>query len=346
MPTIKLKSRWIAACAAAAALLALPAAAQATLVFSRNPLHPVVYVAADNGSAARRVGPGRSPRVSPDGQTIAYLREGSGKSQAQGLVVAPAAGGAPRLLAANWSDTFIFAWSPDSTTVAVLLGPPLGRQRLTTIDVATGAQRTISSGYFGAVSFSPEGGELVYSKATSEHFPPHSDIFRAGITGGAPVQITHDGRSESPLWGPGGKIVFVKLLGAKQRRYGPKNELYLMNPSGGQAKRLTHTVVGPLVQGLTPTAWSASGGQLLTEFGGEDTTFAVTVNPRTGAERTLTKERETGFVGAALSADGSAVLGDIGGFEPGPDHKVVAIPYGGGKPKVLAKNAFEPDWSR
>jgi hypothetical protein len=111
-------------------------------------------------------------------------------------------------------------------------------------------------------------------------------------------------------------------------------------------KRLTHTVVAPLVQGLTPIAWSANGQRLLTEFSGEDTTYAVTVNPRTGAERTLTKERETGFVGSALSSDGSTVLGEIGGFEPGPDHKVVSIPYAGGKPKVLAKNAFEPDWSR
>jgi Tol biopolymer transport system component len=342
----KLKLRWIVAFAAAAALLALPAAAQATLVFSRTPLHSVVYAAADNGSAAHRIGAGSNPRVSPDGQTIAYLHQGGGRNHPQELMVAPASGGTPHALAANWSNTFTFAWSPDSTTVAVLLGSELGPQRLTTIDVATGAQHTISRGYFGGVSFSPEGGELVYSKATSEHFPPHSNVYRAGLSGTAPVQITHDGRSESPLWGPGGQIVFVKLLGAKQRKYGPKNELYLMNPSGGQVRRLTHTAVSSLAQGLTPSAWSASGKQLLTEFGGEDTSYAVTVNPQTGAERTLTKERETGFVGAALSSDGSTVLGEIGGFEPGPDHKVVSIPYAGGKPKVLAKNAAEPDWSR
>jgi len=41
-----------------------------------------------------------------------------------------------------------------------------------------------------------------------------------------------------------------------------------------------------------------------------------------------------------------AVLGATGGFEPGPGHDVATVPYGGGKPKVLAKNAFEPDWSR
>jgi hypothetical protein len=119
-----------------------------------------------------------------------------------------------------------------------------------------------------------------------------------------------------------------------------------MDPSGKGVKRLTDTKVGPLLSGLSPTAWSTSGKQLLTEFGGQDTTYAVTVNPKTGAERALTKERETGFVGTALSSNGKFVLGSLGGFEPGPGHKVVSIPYAGGKPKVLAKNASEPDWSR
>ena len=57
------KFKWIAALAAAAALLALPAAAQATLAFTRNPLHPVVFAANDNGSDAAQ---GR-PRAQPPG---------------------------------------------------------------------------------------------------------------------------------------------------------------------------------------------------------------------------------------------------------------------------------------
>lgn len=344
MPS-QLKFKCIAALAAAAALLALPAAAQATLTYVRNPFKPVVFAAADNGSGAHKIGSGRNPHVSPDGQTIAYLHENKGGSSSE-LMVAPATGGPSRKLMSNWQESFYLAFSPDSTTIAALRGPFNGKRKLVLIDVASGAQHTVASGYFSGFSFSPDGTELAYSKAGAEHYPPHSDVYTVATEGGTPVRITHGGRSEDPLWGPTGKIVFVKLLGAKQRRYGPKNELYLMNPSGGQVKRLTHTVVGPLVQGLTPTQWSASGNRLLTEFGGEDTTYAVTVNPKTGAERTLTREREVGFVGTALSADGSTVLGDTGGFEPGPDHKVVTIPYTGGKPKVLAKNASEPSWSR
>jgi len=138
----------------------------------------------------------------------------------------------------------------------------------------------------------------------------------------------------------------VKALDAKKRKYGPKNELYLMSPQGKQVKRLTHTSVPQLLQGLFPTEWSANGNRLLAEFEGQDTSYAVKVDPKTGAQKPVSKSGEQGFVGTALSSDGSLVLGYTGGFEPGPNHDVVSIPYGGGKATILAKNAFEPDWSR
>lgn len=312
----------LAVLAVVGACLAVPASSQATLVFTRNPFSPTVYVANDNGSSARKIGAGSNPRVSPDGQTVAFYRFGKGNQPSE-LVVSPASGGPVRKLASGWQDPFVFAWSPDSATVAVLLGPEIGKQRLTLIDVASGTQQTVASGFFSGVSFAPSGAQLAYGRSNKE-FGSKSDIYRF----------------------PNDKIVFVKHLGEKQRQFGPKNELFLMNPNGKQVKRLTHTKVEPLLAGLDPTAWSASGKHLLAEFGGQDTTYAVTVNPKTGAERALTKEREVGFVGTALSSDGKFVLGSLGGFEPGPGHKVVSIPYEGGKPKVLANNAAEPDWSR
>lgn len=345
--------RSLAVLAAMSACLIAPATSQATLAFTRNPLNPTVYVAKDNGSAARKIGPGSSPRVSPDGQTVAYYRSGQGKQPSK-LMVVPASGGAPRELASGWQDSFVFAWSPDSTAVAVQLGPEIGVRRLTWIDVATGTQQTIARGYFGGVSFAQGNLQLVYSMSASESFPPRSDVYRidllppgvVSVAAVEPHRLTSDHRSTAPLWGPNDQIVFVKHLGEKSRKYGPKNDLFLMNPNGGQVKRLTHTKVGPLLSGLSPTEWSASGKQLLAEFGGQDTSYAVAVNPKTGRERPLTKEREVGFVGTALSSDGKLVLGSLGGFEPGPGHEVVSIPYKGGKPRVLAKNASEPDWSR
>ena len=343
----------IVGAAVLAAFVVAPATSDATLVFTRNPFSPTVYVANDNGSSARKLGAGSNPRVSPDGQTVVFYRFGKG-SQPSELMVAPASGGAPKQLASGWQDPFFFAWSPDSTTIAVLLGPEVGKQRLTTIDLATGAQRLVANGYFDGFSFSPDGTELVYSKAGSENFPAYSDIYRVeilppgavSVAAVTPQRLTSDHRSSSPLWGPSERIVFVKHLGEKSRKYGPKNDLFLMDPDGRSVKRLTHTKVAPLLSGLSPIEWSANGSRLLAEFGGQDTTYAVTVNPKTGAERALTKQREVGFVGTALSKNGKFVLGSLGGFEPGPGHKVVRIPYAGGKPKVLANNASEADWSR
>jgi Tol biopolymer transport system component len=336
----------------AVALLVLPAAAHATLAFVRSPLKPTVWTAADDGSAQRKIGPGSNPRVSPNGQIIAFFHQGEGRSSKPELMLTPANGSAPvSRLATGWREIVSFDWSPDSASIAAVLGPELGPKRLVLIDVVTGAQQTIAGGFFFGVSFAPGGGQLVYGRAASERFPSRSDVYRFDIPIGEsiryvpPVRITHDHRSLYPLWGPNGKIVFVKQLGAKQRRYGPKNELFLMKPQGKSVRRLTRTKVDPLTQGLYPTDWSASGNQLLAEYEGQDTSYAVTVNPRTGAEHPLSKDPERGFVGTGLSADGSTVLGYSGGFEPGPDHKVGTVPYKGGPMRVLAKNAFEPDWS-
>jgi Tol biopolymer transport system component len=177
-------------------------------------------------------------------------------------------------------------------------------------------------------------------------FQFRSDIYRVATAGGSPVKITSDRKSEFPLWGPQNQIVFVKLIDAKKRKYGPKSELYLMAPDGTAVKRLTHTKVGQLLTGLFPTAWSADGKRLLAEFEGQDTSYAVTVNPLTGSQRPVTRARESGFVGTALSADGTTILGATGGFDPGSRHNVAMIPYGGGKATVLARKAFDPGWNR
>jgi hypothetical protein len=337
------------------ALLALPAAAQATLVFTRQPLNPVVWAAADNGSGAHKLVAGSNPRVSPDGQIVALLHQGRGQNAQPELVLAAANGSAPpTTLVSGWRDPYVFDWSPDSKSVAAVLGPEVGRQRLVLIDTVTGAQRTIARGFFNGISFAPGGGALVYGRAASESFPPRSDVFRYDIRlPGMPdaqapeltQRLTSDRHSGYPLWTVNSGIVFARQLGARKRRYGPKNELFTMNLAGERVRRLTHSRVGALAQGLFPTASSVKGRRLLAQFEGQDLSYAVTVNARTGAQRPLVEATEQGVVGTGISADGRFVLGATGGFEPGPRHNVVRIPWGGGHQRILARNAFEPDWS-
>jgi Tol biopolymer transport system component len=335
-----------------AALFAFPAAASATLSYVKDPFKTMIFVANDDGSGARKVEKGHNPKVAPDGASVAYLHEG--RKFTQELKLAPATGGPGKVLMTNFREASSLAWSPDSKMIAALRGPELGKRKLVVIDVASGKQSVIASGYFYGFSFSPDGTEIAYALSQSEKYPPRSDVFRievpipgvVHVRAPEPVRLTKDHRSSEPLWGPE-KIVFVKTVDGKKRKYGPKNELFLMSPQGKGVKRLTNTKVPPLLQGLFPTDWSADGSRLLTEFQGQDTSYAVVVNPKTGAQRPVAGTGETGFVGTDLSADGTLVLGFNGGFDPGlRNHKVQTVPYGGGKPRTLVKEAFEPSWSR
>lgn len=349
---ISAKSKLLLPALVLAALLALPAGASATLSYVKNPFNATVFVSGDDGSGARKLEAGHNPQVAPNGLSVAYLHEGP--KNAQELKIAPATGGPGKTVMTNLRDASYVAWSPDSKTLAALRGPELGKRKLVLIDVATGLQSVVATGYFSGFSFSPDGTEVAYAVAKSEKYPPRSDVFRfpvpipgvVNVRAPEAVRLTSDHNSSQPLWGPQ-KIVFVKMLEAKKRKYGPKNELFLMSPQGKGVKRLTHTKVDPLLQGLFPTDWSTNGNRLLAEFEGQDTSYAVTVNPKTGAQRPVAGTGETSFVGTDLSADGSLVLGFNGGFDPGiKGHLVQTVPYGGGKPKTLVKEAFEPTWSR
>jgi Tol biopolymer transport system component len=326
------------------ALLALPAAANATLAYSTNIFHPHITVAQDNGKGAKRIGAGTDAKVSPNGGLVAFEREPSnGKGTEMKLYDVVI--GKTRTIFSPWRESFTFAWSPDSTMVAALRGGELGIRTLYVVDIETGKLTRIATGYFSGVSFSPDSKEIVFGLAASQDYPAKTDIVRDPVSGGPTSTLTHDHISGWPLWGPTGQIVFIKQLNAKTRKYGPKNDLFLMNANGKAVKRLTHTKVDALTAGLFPTAWSASGNELLTEYGGQDTSYAVAVNPKTGAETPLSKNTETGFAGVALSPDGKTALGYLGGFEgPGSQLKIASVPYTGGKPKVLVSGGFSPSW--
>lgn len=342
MPTPR-KFSMLAVLLAAALLLVLPVAAQASLTFVRGQFNRAVYVAKDDGSGIRKVGPGNSPHMSPDGASVAYFHEGPGHSTE--LKLAAVAGGSAKTLMVGWREPFYLEFSPNGEQVLALRGAELGKRKLVLITIATGAQKVLASGYFSGFSFDPEGKQVVYAKANSENYPPRADVFLVSAAGGKTVALTRDHRSLDPLWGPTGKIAFVKQIDASKRKYGPKNEIYLMNENGKGVKRLTHTNVDQLLQGLFPTAWSGNGKRLLTEFQGQDTSYAVGVNAVTGAQKPIGKVGEMGFVGTALSGDGKTVLGFEGGFDPGNKHTVVTRPFNGGKAKTLVANASEPDWS-
>jgi Tol biopolymer transport system component len=344
MPTSP-KSKLIAALLVVVAMLALPAAAGATLTYTKGFNKPHVYIAEDSGKGARQIGPGSNSHISPNGEWVVYERlTGSGSEL---RLYSVAAAKSERVLG-SWVEPFTFAWSPDSSTFAALTGPLNGPKTLLLIDAESGRRTKVATGYFDGVSFSPEGTEVVYAAAKVEAFPAKSDIFKASVEGGTPVALTRTHDAIDPVWGPTGQIVFARQLNGKSRKYHePENQLFVMNEEGQRIRQLSHTKVHTLSFGLVPTQWSANGRRLLAEYGGQDQSYAVALNTVTGAEKALTDNPETGFAGAALSADGTTVLGTAGlGFGPSPQVKVVTMPFSGGPSKVLVPGGYNPSWTR
>lgn len=320
----------------------VPGTASATLAYDKNVAtpSPSVYIANDDATGAKRIGAGSDPDLSPDGKTVVW----AGRSFASPkLYVSPTDAAKPRILLTQWRGTGMLAWAPDSASVATVTGPEIGAGKLVVVNVADGTQTTVATGYFGGVSFSPDGGQLVYAKNTKDAFV--YDLYLYDLRTGATQRLTSDRKSGFPVWGPR-TIVFSRFIDASARRYGPKSELYTFNLAKGTFKRLTNQPVAQLLFGLTATEFSADGNRLLAQFGGQDTSFTQVVNPQTGRVRTLGKAAENGFEGQALSHDGRTVLAATGGADPSSRHDIVTVPYAGGPAKVLVRNAFNADWDR
>jgi len=326
--------------------LAAPALAHATLVYQKGVNKTAIYAAQDDGSGARKLASGALPHVSPDGQTVAYVTNIDGDNPE--LREIPVAGGAPRVLLTPWRFG-IFDWSPDSRYIVAQSGRLNGKQKLVLIDRTTGTSRTVARGFFSGASFSPAADQLIYSLVASDKVIfPRANLYIAAVAGGAAHAVTHDGHSLYPLWGPK-QIAYVRYrrpTGRHRHEDGPKNNLWLINPDGSGRRQLTHDRVPFLLTGLVPTDWSSDGTRLLAQFGGQDTTYAVTVNPSTGRERIVGKASQ-GIVGTSLSHDGSTILGYTGGaFEDPNQQSTITAPYLGGAPTVLVKRGYFADWTR
>jgi Tol biopolymer transport system component len=341
-----MRSRLIRSALATAAFgLAAAPAAHATLVYDKlSGKKPSVWVANDDGTGAHRfASDAELPQISSDGQTIVYVADAAAAHSR--LVEVPAAGGTPQTIVNRWTYGTT-AFSPDDHWVVATAGGTTGKERLKLIDVATGDSRTIARGYFTQESFSPDSTQVVYSLANKQDtIFPKVDLWIAPVAGGAPQQLTSDGHSLSPLWGPASIAYsrYKRPTGKHRKEDGPKYNLYLIDPATRARSQLTHDKVPFLLTGLTPTAWSQDGAELVSVFGGQDTVYGVTVDPATGTERRVGK-RSQSFVPTALSTDGSTILG-YNGVEGGPGG-ILTTPYAGGTFTTLAKTGTDPDWTR
>ncbi len=325
---------------------------------------------ADGSGRVQLVKGATEAKISPDGRTVALVEQNASQTSWT-LVVAPSgdpAGTAPaarRLLRVNGDDVFLLAWAADGSELAVEAD-----DALVVVDIASGAKHVVARGFGFDASFSPSGRQLVYARTVITTLAGHSsslasgpscsDLFVANVDGSGRHALTHDGLARSPLWGASG-IAFSRTRRCSRHAGGGffPAQLWLMRPDGHGLRQLTHVDPGPESLGLSPTAWSDDGRRLLADLDTPSDTGAIlaldgawTVEVPSGRAHQL-RVRGRSVTDGGLSHDGSTVLATlvavVGQFrfpaEPS-DSEVATIPWRGGRPHVLARDAGSPSWNR
>ena len=311
-----------------------------------------VWVAALDGSYPQRLGVGGEPLVSPSGLTVAAALFGATANSEQGpsLAIYSTVGEPVReYLSLTTATATPLAWSEDSRYLAVSFMPNaltnIARQSgLAVIDTQTGAVTTITHGQIYGASFAPDSSDrLVFARSPSTVLSAPTNLYTSMPDGSALRQITRDGRSLDPTWGPR----YIAYDRERPRRSDASVfQIWLRLPSGGNARRLTDLPARPLVSGLVPLAFSGSGRRLLAEYEGQDTSEAWTVRVGSGRTHRITVRGQP-VQGAGLSRDGSTLLIDEKGFEGPPSQgRVASIPFAGGRPRVLVAHGSQASWNR
>jgi hypothetical protein len=337
---MRMRTTAILAALFALALWAAPAQAKLVYVKHAGSVNPVVFVSKDSGKEPRRLGIGRAPTISPNGDWVAFVTVPAGGSAMDTVVLQKLDAGSRRLVMRSESiDSLRF--SPDSTK----LGAIAGGKRVRVYDIPTDAVHVAAAGQMRGYSFSPDSKQIVYGQAVKEDFSSDSDLYVVPALGGQEKRLTTLKNALNPVWGPK-EIVFDRF--GSRRNDAPAYNLWVLDPAAPDTLRqLTKLKIPPLVSGLVPLEISADSKRLLAVFTGQDVQVGFTVVMSNGKTRALSPDFESGIVGFDLSRDGSTILAHTGGWDPGAAHDVVKLPWQrGGKPKVIVEGGAYPDWTR
>jgi dipeptidyl aminopeptidase/acylaminoacyl peptidase len=322
------------------------------LVYQKVTGETGIWIADVDGSKPRLlVRDGDVPVISPDGKWVAYVGGCDRSGQCKGSYVVSTSEGEPRLLSSH--DTIAIGWSSDSERVlAIDPGKHDGvpDSTLLSIGVASGKEVTLAHGDVYGASFSPDGKQIVFAvaqKPSDEGFIDEKiDLFVTGRDGGEARQITDDGQSGWPVWGPS-SIAFAKLIPSPGWA---RDELWQIQPNGSERRPiiapLPKRFLGQGYAGLVPIDWSEDGGALLAGWGNEWGTIPIAVDPETGNARQLVEYQASEPVSLSRSGDLALVVGvdNVGDY---PERNTVLIvPYAGGKAHLVAHGATAASWNR
>ncbi len=330
--------------ATASAAPAIATAAQLTYIAAAasTSATPQVVLARANGAGPRSLGPASTAVLSPDGVYVAAVGPGRGAPASGSSLVLYSVGAKKpmRTLRISAAQLTILGWAPDDGWIAVTDGNSLVAVPL------HGKARALTTGTIAGASFAPHPPDrLVFAQATTLNAGAPVNLFSVTMAGGAPKQLTQDGLSEYPLWGPHG-IVYSH----EQSATGTTLQLWELGP-GARSRAITNVTLSAPWTGLEPVAVSADGKHLLANLVGTNDSQAwcvdLSTNPVSehalGAAGTVT-------IGNAISRDGREVLITEGsGTLAGDDFSkstVAVEPWNGGLALTVAQHGAFASWDR
>ena len=349
------------ALAAGSAALAVPAAASATLAYITTPRNintpRFLMVAADDGSAARAIAPAMDAAISPDGAMVAYMSnsDSSGTGFTTSLVE----------LATNTTVSLGTAcvsrpvWSPNSRTLACQTQSANARGIVTGNGLGTYSVPTSLAGVTSlAINdfIAPQGNGVDYSMAFSPDSLSIAYAWKTNASRGLPslyvaplsnaaARVRVLPRAAGPVWGSAGIAaaqqtnVRVRMGGSMVRTV--HSQVWVVQPDGTGARRITSYRARGLTSGPFATAWAPAGNLLAGGVGGQDQQDLGVINVATGGVRIF--RRGTINDPVAISLDGQRILFATG--VEGGTQSIRTIGVNGRSTRVLVRQAGNPSVS-
>jgi Tol biopolymer transport system component len=266
-------------------------------------------IGGDRANRRLLVKDGHNPEWSPDGCTIAFIRDGVYVVDTDGglperLTPDPPGESAPRAVAA--------AWSPDGDRIALSLygeeGPtaaPESTSHIDVLDADGGGRRRLVPFQADAPSWSPDGDRVAFERSFTIDT---SDIYVVHADGSDLRRLTRRSSrspgSDSPAWSPdGSRIAFVRWPDQSNDLY-TGAEIYVVAADGGRSRRVTAS--RPESSGDFAPVWSPDGRRIaFVRASEEDVTDVYVVNRDGSGLRRLTHDGDASE--PAWSPDGRSI---------------------------------------